>query len=284
MAQRGSRPSPGGRGPGRNDNPFLFLLRPYSLLLAGVVIILGTVLVVIATTGGSDNKRPVDALVAAHAAFPADLARGSSVGKEDAPIELVAFEDFQCPFCLLYTIQDEPFLVSEYVKTGKLQITFQHLPLLGIESTKAALAAECAADQDKFWDYQNKLFTVQAAAGQATGEKTNVGRFSDAKLKDYAGELGLDRALFDPCYDSSEHLQKVQDDQRLALSFGISGTPGFLVNGSPLNGRPGSIQEWRTFLDGYYTQLTGTPAATTGTPQATTAPTAAATPTPTKTP
>src|SRR5512139_1398364 len=71
---------------------------------------------------------------------------GAKIGKADAPVKIVAYEDFQCPFCLLFTSEDEPSIISELVKTGKVQYEYRHLPILGNESVSAAVATQCAAD------------------------------------------------------------------------------------------------------------------------------------------
>ncbi|MBK6319210.1 MAG: thioredoxin domain-containing protein [Dehalococcoidia bacterium] len=154
-----------------------------------------------------------------------DLIGGTKIGKDEAPVKIVSYEDFQCPFCLQYTAEQESQIVAELVKSGKVQIEYRHLPILKNESVRAATASQCAADQEKFWQYHHKLFIVQAEAGQATSEKLNVGRFSDDNLKKYASELGLDTAKFNTCFDSNEHLELVTNQQREANQFSITGRP-----------------------------------------------------------
>jgi protein-disulfide isomerase len=250
--------------------------------VAGLIIVLAVVLIIVAAQsgGGGGGGDYVKLLTDAHTQLPADLENGYKLGKDDAPIKLTEYEDFQCPICLKYTATQEPTLIEEYVKTGKMQITYQHLPVLRTESVRAALATQCAADQNKFWDLHSKLFTVQAEAGQQTSEKTNVGRFSDAKLREFAQGVGLDMAKYDTCFASQDALQKVQDQERAANALGFSGTPSFAINGSPFtSGIPDSMDQWRTTLDDAYKQLTGaaSPAASaTGSP--------APTPTATKAP
>lgn len=292
---RPSRPTGPSRAPRRQNGLVELLSQPYVLLVIALVVILGGVLVFLALRDGGGDDDLVAALEAAEANLPADLANGAKLGRDDAPIKLTAYEDFQCPFCLRYTANQEPAIIEEYVKTGKVQLIFNHLPILGTESTQAALASQCAADQNKFWQYQNKLFTVQAEAGQSTNEEIDEGRFSSDNLKKYAAELGLNTDEFNQCYDSDKHLQLVQDQQRQARAFGITGTPSFLINGRPAGSAPADLDGWRTLLNGVLEQLTPTaspsasaspsgtasPAATATTPAATaTTPAATATPTP----
>jgi len=260
-----------------------------------VVAAVAVVALVIAFGGDDDGGTDLEAAMQQSIAdLPADLAKGTKLGRDDAPVKIVAFEDFQCPFCLLYTAEQEPAVVAELVKNGKVQLEYRHLPILGNESVNAAVASQCAADQDKFWQYHHRLFLIQAQEGQAepNNERTNVGRFSDDKLKQIAGELGLDRSKFDQCYDTREHLDLVTDQQREANSFGITGTPGFLVNGQPLGtGTPQGIEAWRELvakvegaLATATAQANATPSATGTTSPAATASPAATTPTATRTP
>ena len=217
--------------------------------------------------------------------------------RANVSIKLTQFEDFQCPFCLRYTSADEPTIVEEYVKTGKVQLIYEHFPGLGFESVRAAGAAQCAADQNLFWKYQNLLFLTQAKAGQLDNEKLQVDRFSDDNLKGYASRVGADRAKFDACVDSDTHITLVQDQQRRARSLGITGTPGFLINGQPFGaGAPGTLEGWRKLLDDAGEQIakaanatpsaSASPAASASTsvsPAVTASPAAAATPQPTAT-
>lgn len=181
--------------------------------------------------------------------LPLDLASGLSLGKQDAPVTIAVFEDFQCPHCLRYTALIEPAIIDEYVTPGRVRLEFHNLSFLGPESVQAALAAWCAGEQDQFWPYHKQLFLVQAEAGQATSEKLDVGRFSDTALRQYAADLGLDTAAFEACYSSTAAAEGVRADLRQAQSLGLRGTPSFVINGQPLATSPSSLAEWRKFLD-----------------------------------
>ncbi len=270
--QRGAAPPPRRTGGGSE-----IFTRPFVLIVAAVVIVLGAILVtVVATSGGGSSSDLAERLRSKSGDLPLDLANGTKLGRDDAPIKLTVFADFQCPFCLKFTAEQEIDIIEEYVKPGKVQLEYQHLPILGAESVRAALASMCAADQNRFWPYHNKLFLVQAEAGQADDEKLNAGRFSDENLKKYAAEVGLDTAQFNQCLDSSQHLDEVTEQQRTASSFGIRGTPGFLINGQPLGaGTPADMDAWRSLFGQVESQIaTATAqAGATGTPAATATPT-----------
>ena len=117
---------------------------------------------------------------------------------------------------------------ENYVKSGAVRFGYWNFAFLGEESTWAAEAAECAADQDKFWEYHDTLFASQS------GE--NQGAFSKENLKKLAAEIGLDSGQFNECLDSGKHTEQVQSDTALAQQIGVQSTPSFLVNGTPLVG------------------------------------------------
>ncbi len=282
---RAQRPAPSGPqrqrgsgGPTRGSgNPLMSILgSPFYLILGVVIVALVGVLAFIIATRGDAKGDYSSKLAAAQAEFPADLAKGTKLGKDEAPLKLVQFEDFQCPFCLKYTSVSEPGIIKEFVKEGKVQIEFKHYPLLGIESNRAARAATCAAGQDKFWQYHARLFRTQADAGQDKNEKTNVGRFSDDKLKQFAKDLGLDTTKFDACFAEEASLTAVTTDLAEGQRIGIRGTPGFTINGLPLaGGAPDDIDGWRTLLNDQLKKPSPSPAAT---PSASSSPAATATP------
>ena len=102
------------------------------------------------------------------------------------------------------------------------------MAFLGEESKWAAEAAECAADQDKYWEYHDKLFASQ------NGE--NQGAFAKENLKQFAADIGLDTDQFNECMDSGKHAELIQSDTSMAQQIGVQSTPSFLVNGTPLVG------------------------------------------------
>jgi protein-disulfide isomerase len=102
------------------------------------------------------------------------------------------------------------------------------MAFLGQESVWSAEASECAADQDAFWEYHEKLFASQS------GE--NQGAFNKDKLKELAVELGLDTETFNECLDSGKHTMAVQESTQIAQSIGVRSTPAFLINGTPMLG------------------------------------------------
>jgi protein-disulfide isomerase len=240
------RPSRGGGGG---------LVSPGFIVGLGVlVVVLLVVVAVVALNSGGGDPGLVRAIE--NTRVPTELADRAKVGRPEAPLKVQVFADFQCPFCLRFTAEDEPTILEEYVAQGKVQLEYKHFPILGPESVSAALASECAADQGKFWEYHKQLFMERGRG--ALNEPHNQGRFSQNKLKTLADRAGLDRSQFDPCLENAEHLAKVQDDERTARSLGITGTPTFAMNGVPF-GDPGGPEQWKQLLDGAIAGLNASP-------------------------
>jgi protein-disulfide isomerase len=164
--------------------------------------------------------------------YPHPQADGTAMGDPNAPVKIVNYSDFQCPFCARFATQTEALIVQEYIATGKVYYRF--VPYgpggnyIGTESKDAATAAYCADAQGKFWDYHDILFANH------TGE--NVGDYTQKRLVAFAESLGLDLTQFEACLKSGDFEDKLQagiDEGKLA---DIKGTPAFLINGELLTG------------------------------------------------
>ena len=144
-------------------------------------------------------------------------------GADDAPITIVEFTDYECPFCGRYIRDTYPALLAEY--GDRMKYVVRNFPLSSIHpnARKAAEAAECAFDQGRFWEYHDALFQ-------------NQGALDVPSLKAYAEELGLDVETFSTCLDSGAKREVVAADHRDALAHGVNGTPTFFVNGRMLVG------------------------------------------------
>ena len=260
------------RGPGRQSGPpprkrsnMPDFMSPGFLAIAAalVIVLVGLIVWALLNSGGSDDDA-VEALTAHGAALetlPAEYFDGQSLGAEDAPLTITAFEDFQCPFCLRYTAEDEPTIIDEYVRDGRVRLEFKHLPILGTDSFNAARASVCAADQNKFWQMQNELFLAQAEAGQLSDEELNVGRFDNDNLREHAQAAGLDLAAYDTCMADPASSDTVAEQNREATQFGFNSTPSFLLNGRPLGGTPNSLDAWRQVIEDQIEEAQATPTA-----------------------
>ena len=164
---------------------------------------------------------------------PVNIAGSASKGPENAKVTLVEFSDFQCPFCgrvgpTLKRIE------KEY--PDDVKIVFKHLPLSFHDKAQgAAEAAEAARLQGKFWEMHDKIFSKQR-------------EMSDAKYLEYAAELGLDVEKFKKDLKSPAILARINNDKRDAATLGVTGTPGFFINGRFLSGAK-PFDEFKTAID-----------------------------------
>jgi len=144
-----------------------------------------------------------------------------SIGPEDAAVVIVEFSDFNCSFCGRWATETLNPLVEAY--GDRVRFVYRDFPILAETSVTAALAGECAHEQDLFWEYHDLLFA-------------NRGNFSQEALIGYASELGLDTEDFTACLEEQRHINSVAADAREAQSLGVRGTPAFFINGRPISG------------------------------------------------
>jgi protein-disulfide isomerase len=144
-------------------------------------------------------------------------------GDAKAPVEVIEFSDFQCPFCKRFHDQVETRIINDYVKTGKITLSYKHFAFLGDESRWAGQAAECAADVNRFWDFHELLFTHQQ------GE--NSGGFTKDNLINLAKQINVDSPAFESCLKDDKTLDRVQADTTEGNKLGVRGTPTFIIAG-----------------------------------------------------
>lgn len=138
-------------------------------------------------------------------------------GKDDAPVTLVEYSDYQCPYCARVYRDTIPLIQKEYIDTGKLRYVMRENPLEAMhqDAMNAAQAALCAGDQGKYWEMHNQLFDNQR-------------RLSTEDLKSYAEAIGIDTAAFNECLDGKRHVETVRRDLASGAKLGVRGTPGFV--------------------------------------------------------
>ena len=155
------------------------------------------------------------------------------LGDPNAKVTIIEFGDYQCPFCRAFWKDTFPRLKKEYIDTGKVNFVFRDFPQNGHpEAIAAAMAAECAEDQGRYWPYHDKLFREQDRRGQPD----EVVRFRVPELKRWATDVGLDAARFNECLDSGRNEAEVKKDYDDAADVGMKGTPVFFVNGRAILG------------------------------------------------
>ena len=148
---------------------------------------------------------------------------GATMGDPDAPVHIIEYSDFQCPFCRRFHEETLPQIVDTYVRSGQVYFEYRNFPFIGRESVEAANAALCAGEQGQFWLYADYIFANQ------TGE--NVGAYTEARLQAIAQAAGLDMDPFEQCSSRNEMQNVVQSQYAQGLEAGVSSTPSFTVNG-----------------------------------------------------
>ncbi len=209
---------------------------PASILVAGVLIA-GSVIYSTGRKTPAQNPAPGNTQQAATAPA-ANLADALKIGNRDvilgdpkAPVALIEYGDYQCPFCGRMFTQVEPQLREEYIKTGKVKMVYRNFQFLGQESTNAGAAAECSKDQGKFWAFHDELYKAEIADGQE-----NNGNLTKSLFVKLAGDAGLDVNAFTSCYDSGKYTAQVEKDRNDAGAIGVNSTPTTYVNGQMVQG------------------------------------------------
>ena len=154
------------------------------------------------------------------------------LGNASAKVTIIEFGDYQCPSCRLFWREIEPRLKKEYVDTGKVKLVFRDFPIKEIhpDATAAAMAAQCAADQGKYWEYHDRIFREQDKGTD------DVVRFKAADLKKWGAAIRLDATAFNACVDSARYQDEVAKDYADGIAVGIQGTPTFFINGRLVGG------------------------------------------------
>ncbi|WP_051466479.1 DsbA family protein [Actinomadura oligospora] len=161
-----------------------------------------------------------------------------AIGRVDAPVVMIEYSDFQCPFCGRFARETKPRLIREYVDTGVLRIEWRNFPIFGPESRNAARAGYAAALQGRFWQLHDLFY--------AKPRRRNAGDFANDKIMAFARQAGVpDMERFRRDMNSEETKEAVQDDWDEGYIVGAMSTPTFIINGKPLLG----AQPFKEFAD-----------------------------------
>jgi protein-disulfide isomerase len=186
-----------------------------------------------AATGGGEpkgtgpepgNSLGIDRAVAVRPVVPAvpliGIAGDPTLGSASAPVTIVEFMDYQCPFCQNFARETFPQLEARYIATGKVRYVARDFPLPRHERARpAAVAAACAGEQGRFWEMHDALLG-------------SMGKLRDDDFVMAAAQVGLDRARFDACRAEPRHAARLDADSVAARAAGVRGTPSFLVGAS----------------------------------------------------
>ena len=155
-----------------------------------------------------------------------------SAGNPDAPVQIVEFTDYQCPFCQQYAMETFPTLFTEMIESGRAFYALKDLPLdsLHPEAIVAGTAVRCAGEQDAYKEMHDAVFANQAIWG-GRGETAAINAFADL-----AETMGLNGEALISCIEQGDQREQVLANQEEALALGVSSTPTFYINGYPLRG------------------------------------------------
>lgn len=174
------------------------------------------------------TQRPPSPVQPANLMSRLDVGESPFLGNADAPITVIEFSDYQCPFCERFFSGTLSALKKEYIDSGKVRYVFRDFPLDSIHQNarKAAEAAHCAGEQGKYWEMHDALFTNQRT-------------LMVENLKGFARNLGLESEDFNECLDQGRYAKTVSDHQAAGSAVGVTGTPSFFIGKT---GEDGSIE------------------------------------------
>ncbi|MDP3947266.1 MAG: thioredoxin domain-containing protein [bacterium] len=201
---------------------------PISILVAGILIA-GSVIYALGLKDQAGG--PALGPSAPVAGQGPSIGNAVVLGDPSAPVTIIEYGDFQCPFCGRFFAQTEPLIIEKYVKTGKVKFVYKDYAFLGPESLAAAEAAKCAADDGKFWEYHNALYREETKDGLEHNGNLNRGLF--LRL---AKELGINESSFASCVDTGKYKSAVLAENAEALAVGVNGTPAFFVGSQFISG------------------------------------------------
>lgn len=195
---------------------------PY--MIAAIALVVALVAAALALSDGGEETPEASDQTSAVAASDDPLAKGSA----DAPVVMIAYSDFQCPFCGKFARDTEPEL-DRYIEDGTLRVEWRDFAYMGEDSTSAALAARAAGEQGKFWEFHEALFDEQP-------ERPNTGAMDDEMLRTAATKAGVDLDRWEQDRGDEQLAEEVEADFRKGVDAGVTGTPTFLINDRPLVG------------------------------------------------
>lgn len=205
------------------QNPYVI---PLAIVLAGVLIA-GAIFFRQPTEPIQGNTETQSGEVSV------ELEGWASLGDPDAPVVMVEYADFACPFCTRFSQETLPLIKRDYIDEGK--VFYVYKDFISVGGDRAAEAAHCAGEQDKYWEYHDLLFERSSEDRQ---------QWSDSQVHEgYAQELGLDSGALVGCFEDRRFQDKVSESHNEARQNAARGTPYFLVNNRPVSG----AQPYSTF-------------------------------------
>lgn len=212
----------------KNNNARGFLTLPWAIVIAALIMAIAVIFIYfqgLKQITKEDKKSEL-------------LDDWPSRGDLKAPVLMVEYSDFACPFCGLFFQQTLPLIEEQYIKTGKVRFVYKDFIAAG--GGRAAEAAHCAHEQDKFWEYHNLLFENQL---------TDKTKWNDSEIhKNYSQKLGLKTDDFLKCFEERRYRDKVTDSTKEGINLGVRGTPTVFVNNQKIAGAQ-SFEVFREIIE-----------------------------------
>lgn len=185
-------------------------------------IIVAVIIIGISTSMGNDTSSNINSQ---NTSLLLDTSKGSPLlGSESAPVTIIEFGDYQCPFCRKWNQDTKPALEKNYIDTGKVKLIYVDFPIIGPDSIKVHAGSYCAAEQNLYWQYHEYLYKNQG--------HENGGWANSSNLKSLvSGISGLDAKAFGECLDSGKYENRVLENKNIASQSGARSTPSFIVIG-----------------------------------------------------
>ena len=195
------------------------MTRTQRLLVLGGVAVAAIVAVVLAVSLGSSSKPAARPVVASYLAGVPQ--RGDTLGTATAPATLLVFEDPQCPYCRIWSLDALPAVVKDFVKTGRVKLAWRGIPIVGDNSVDGLRAAYAAAEQNRLWNLVDQLYQRQGSE--------NSGWITESLLQDSAASAGIDAGRMFDVIDTSTVTSAMQKAVTEARRANINGTPSFVL-------------------------------------------------------
>ncbi len=222
--------------PDKNVWKYGFFILAAVLIIGALYVFMGDSSVtgnVVANNPGTGNQVPTTNI-------KIDTRGAPLLGSESAKVTIVEFSDFQCPFCRKAYNDALQQVISEYVKTGTVNIAFMQFPLSSIHpaaqaSAEATVCVHREYGNDAFWKMHDKIFQEQNKldSGSPTGAVTKTVSYGPTELNAWAKSLGYDIST---CLSSGKYASEVQKNLVAGQAAGVQGTPAFIINGKLLSG------------------------------------------------
>jgi len=165
----------------------------------------------------------------------------TAIGDVDAPLVLIEYSDYRCPFCGVFARDTMPLLKQEYIDTGKVRFEWRDLPVFGEESTDGAIAARAAGEQGRYWEYHDAMYADAPERGHL--------KIDRARIMGWAREVDVpDLAKFEADLENADLRAAVEKDASEGQSIGANGTPTFLVGKTPMVGAQ-PVDAFRDLID-----------------------------------